>query len=475
MPFNLRKTLFCALLVLSVTAYSQDRSSDYTQPWQIQAYELLQASIPFRTAQTYGQVPAFAEFLKQQFIAGGFPAEDVALLPVMSEGEEVASLVVRYRGDGSLGKKPVLFLAHMDVVPAVADDWDTDPFTLVEEDGFLFGRGVIDDKMGTTIFTTLFLRLKTEGYVPGRDLIVAFTGDEETAVDSVDDLLNNHRDLIDADFAFNLDIAGGVLDDDFKPIGFYLQAAEKNYATFQITTRNRGGHSSKPRPDNAIFDLADAIKAIQNLEFPTRSNEVTREYFRLSADVRGGALGDAMRRFAADPTDAEAASMISENPALAGIVRTTCIPTMLASGHVENALPKSATVTVNCRIFPGVELKAVQAELEKAVANPAVEFFTTSTEEISPASPTRDDVYSAVRVAVENEYPGTPVLPFLSPGATNGSQYRRAGIPTYGSYGLFIREQDDFTHSSNERLAVRSFFAALDHWYIVIKEVSKLN
>jgi carboxypeptidase PM20D1 len=471
----MRTLILLALLALTANAPAQDKSSDYTQPWQVKAHEVLKASIPFRTARSHGQVPALADYLARQFLDGGFAAEDVFVFPVQSDGEDVASLVVRYRGDESLNTKPVLFLAHMDVVDAVAEDWDTNPFELVEKDGFFAGRGVIDDKLGTSIYTALFIRLRNEGYVPGRDLIVAFTGDEETASDTISDLLNNHRDLIDADFAFNLDGGGGVLDENFKPIGFYLKSAEKNYANFQLTARNLGGHSSRPRPDNAIYDLADGIKAIQQLEFPLRSNAITREYFALTADIRGGEVGEAMRQFAADPTNAEAAAIISINPALAGFLRTTCIPTMLTGGHVENALPQSASVNINCRIFPGVGLDEVRAKLQAALGDLDLELTTNSEPEVSPATPIREDVYAAVRKAVENEHPGTPVMPSMSTGISNASTTRRAGIPTYMSYGLFIREQDDFTHGRNERIAVSSFFAALDHWYIVTKEVSKRN
>ncbi len=470
------RTLFLfALLALTTNALSQDKSSDYTQPWEIKAHEVLQQSVSYRSAESYGQVPALAEYLAQQFLNGGFSEDDVFLFPVDNGEEIVASLVVRYRGDGSLNKKPVLFLAHMDVVDAVPEDWDTDPFTLVEKDGFFAGRGVIDDRLGTSIYTALFIRLRNEGYLPGRDLIVAFTGDEETATDTTDDLLKNHRDLIDADFAFNLDGGGGVLDEDFKPIGFYLQSAEKAYANFQLTARNRGGHSSRPRPDNAIYDLAEGIKAIQEVEFPLRSNEVTIEYFARSADIRGGEMGAAMRLFAADPSDADAAAIISTNPSLAGFIRTTCIPTMLTGGHVENALPQSASVTINCRIFPGVTLDEVRTTLEKYLGHLNLELTTSSTARVSPASPNREDVYAAVRKAVENEYPGTPVLPAMSAGISNATTVRTAGIPTYGSYGMFIREQDDFTHGRNERIAVSSFFAALEHWYIVTKEISRRN
>jgi carboxypeptidase PM20D1 len=469
----MRITFLAVLLALSSGASAQDKSSDYTQPWQIKAHELLQASIAFRTAYSYGQVPAFAEFLEQHFLGGGFATEDVHLIQAESEGEQVAALVVRYRGDGSLNKKPVLFLGHMDVVDAVPKDWNTDPFTLTEENGFFAGRGVIDDKLATSILTALFLRLRDDGYVPGRDLIIAFTGDEETATVTVDALLNDHRDLIDAEFAFNLDIPGGILDEDYRPVGFYLQSAEKNYATFRLTTRNLGGHSSKPRPDNAIYELADVIKAIQQLEFPLRYNAITRNYFSSSAANRGGELGEAMLVFAEDPTDAAAAAIISKNPALAGMLRTTCIPTLLDGGHVENALPQSATVTINCRIFPGVGIAEVQAKLEQAVANSKVEFETNSLAELSPPTAPREDVYSAVRKAVDNEYPGTPVIPYMSASATNASEYRQAGIPTFGSYGVFIREKDDFTHGRNERLAVKSFYAAIDHWYIVINEISR--
>jgi len=454
---------------------AQDSSSDYTLPWQVNAYELFKASIPFRSAQSHGQVPAFAEFLAKQFLDVGFPAEDVHLLPMESDGEAVASLVVRYRGNGSLNKKPILFMSHMDVVDAVAEDWDNHPFEFAEDNGYFYGRGVIDNKLGTTILTTTFLRMRSEGFVPGRDLIVAFTGDEETNMYTAESLVTDYRHLVDAEFAFNLDTAGGLLDENDEPVAYYVQAAEKNYATFEISASNRGGHSAWPRADNAIFDIADAIKAIQALQFPARSNSVTREFFRASSALKNDVDSEAMQRFSEDPDDADAVRILSASPTLRGLIRTTCVPTMLGAGHAENALPRSATVTVNCRLFPGIDVDDVQAMLETAVDNPALEFNLTWRPRSAPASPYRKDVFTAIAAAVHDQHPDLQVIPYMESAATDSKSFRRIGIPSYGGYGLFLRGGDSGTHGLNEKVSVRAFYNALNHWYIVINTLAASN
>ena len=468
----MRKTLLIALLACCCASQAQDRSADYTEPWQTQAHGILEASISFRTAQSYGQVPAFAEFLATQFLDGGFLADDVHLLPMVSGGEAVASLVVRYRGNSCPKKKPILFLAHMDVVDAPGQGWLTDPFTLVESNGNFLGRGVLDDKAGTTLLTSTFLRLRKEGFVPTRDLIIAFTGDEESAMETIQTLTAEHMDLISADFAFVADSGLGRLDEDFEPIADYVQVAEKTYATFELTARNAGGHSAWPRADNAIYDLADAIKTIQAFKFPAMSNAGTREFFGASADVMSGPIVDAMRRYSTNPDNAQAQAQLAAVPALDALLRTTCVPTMLSAGHVENALPQSATVTVNCRIFPGVEVDEIEATLRQVVSNPGLIFKSLYASRSAPGTTPSPEIMSALGNVVALQYPGIPVIPLMEPGATDAKYLRLAGIPSYGTIGLFMREQDDLSHTANESIPVLGFYSALEHWYLLIKELA---
>jgi len=447
---------------------AQDSSLDYTEPYQQKALEIYRTLIGYRSAATHGQVPAVARYLAEQFRAGGFHEDDVHVLPLtLPDGEETASLVVRYRGDGSSGEAPILLLAHMDVVDALPEDWELDPFTLIEEGGYFFGRGTFDDKFGVTTLTSTFLRLKAGGFVPRRDLVVAFTGDEETEMLTTRGLVATHRDLTDAEFALNADGGGGVLEADGRPRSFLVQASEKTYVTFELTVTNPGGHSSTPRTDNAIYELAAALKRLEAHRFPARMNDATRSYFEAMSQITGGEVGEAMGRLADDPQDDWAAEILWNEPEQVGITRTTCVATMLRAGHAENALSQSATATVNCRIFPGVEVTEVQDTLQR-VAGDNVRIEVLGEPLASPASPVRDDVMEAVAVGVERIRPGTPIVPYMAPYATDGKWIRRAGIPTYGIMGIFIKDSDQFAHGLNERVSVRAFYDALEFWYTVL-------
>lgn len=452
---------------------AQDRSADYTEPYQTRTLAIYRTLIGFRTAAGHGQVPAAAAFLAEQFRQGGFPAEDVHVLPQASaDGEEVANLVVRYRGDGSSGQRPVLLLAHMDVVDALPEDWELDPFTLTEQGGYFFARGASDDKFGVAQLTGVFLRLKDQGFVPTRDLIVAFTGDEETGMLAAQALVSTHRALTDAEFALNADGGGGVLDADGKAVSYLVQAAEKTYATFELTVTNPGGHSSTPRTDNAIYELGAALARLQAYRFPVMLNDATRAYFAAAGRLAAGEVGEAMRRIAVDPNDAWAAEVLWNEPSEVGITRTTCVATMLRGGHAENALPQSATATVNCRIFPGVEVAEVEATLREVVDNPAVRFRVLGHPVAGPASPIRADVLDALAAGVEHIHPGTPLIPYMAPYGTDGLHIRRGGIPTYGVMGLFMKESDRFEHGLNERVPVRAFFDAMEFWHAVLNRLA---
>ena len=461
------------LACIGARAQTPEQSSYYTAPYQRQALEIYRQSISMRTAAGHEQVPAFAGYLAQQFRHAGFPARDIHVLPfVQPDGEQSAGLVVRYRGDDSLGGKPILLTAHMDVVDALPQDWVRDPFTLTEENGFFFGRGSLDDKFGTTMLTATFLRLKAEGFVPGRDLIIAFTGDEETLMRTTRLLVTEHRELTDAEYAINADAGGGVLSDNGTAISYYVQASEKSYASFELTIRNPGGHSSAPRQDNAIYELARVLGNIEAHKFPVRYNDTTVDYFRQMSAVVPGHEGRAMARFAANPGDPGAAALLSKNPNMTGQLRTTCVATMLRGGHAENALPQSATATVNCRIFPGVSIEHVEAELLRVAANDALEIRALDDPKTSPASPPHQGLMDAISRTLHSRHPGIPVISYQAPYSTDAKEIRAAGIPTYGSNGLFINPKDVFAHGLNERVPVTSFYAGLEHWHTLLQALA---
>ena len=413
------------------------------------------------------KVPEMAAYLADVFRDAGIPSSDIHIVP----HEKTAALVVRYRGDGT-GGKPILLMAHMDVVTAHREDWTRDPFKFIEENGFFFGRGTADNKSGVAALAATFVSLRKEGFVPTRDLIIAFTGDEETAGLTATALVKEHRDLIDAEFAINSDAGGGTISEDGKPVSYAMQTAEKTFASFRLTARNEGGHSSQPRRDNAIFDVMKAVQALQRHSFPVMWNDTTVAAFKANARVTKGPIGEAMRRFARRPGDRRAVAVLAASPFHVGQIRTTCIPTMMQGGHADNALPQSASVTVNCRIFPGVKIDAVKAQLQK-LAGPKIEIAPLeSNYTSSDASPLRQDVVAAITAAVHASYPNVPIVPSMSSGATDGVFYRAAGIPTYGACEMFIKDSDDFSHGLNERNPVDSFRSGLTHWRVLLTTVA---
>ena len=431
------------------------------------ALEIYRKIVSFDTSVEGGQTPAMAAYLADRFRAAGFAEQDVLVVPLAS----TASLAVRYRGDRT-GEAALLLLAHMDVVPARREEWERDPFALIEDDGFFFGRGSSDNKSGVALLTATFLRLRAAGFRPTRDVVLWFSGDEETDGATTMDFLANHRDWLgDVELALNSDAGGGTLAPDGRPTAYTLQTAEKTYADFTLTARNPGGHSSMPRTDNAIFDLADAIERIRGFEFPVMWNDTTIASFRSTGKDVGGDDGAALLRFAQNPGDEAAAATLSRNPVYVGQVRTTCVPTMLAGGHAPNALPQTATTTVNCRIFPGVAPAAVQAELQR-LAGQAIAVEPLGDVHFSDASPLRDDVVGAVTAAVRARYAGMTITPAMEVGATDGLFFRAAGIPTYGVSELFIRDEDLFMHGLNERNPVASFYAGLTHWRMLIEALA---
>ncbi len=437
-------------------------------PFQDKAAELLRKSVSMRTAAGFGQVPVMAKWLANEFRSGGFSENDITLIPV----EDTAALVVRYRGDGSSGRKPILLSAHMDVVDALPEDWERDPFTLIEENGFYYGRGTSDDKFSVSVLTATFLRLKKEGFVPGRDIILALSGDEETLMLTAQALVDKHRDLIDAEYVLVADGGGGVLDESGNPVSFMIDSAEKTYASFEVKATNPGGHSSVPRKDNAIKDLMHALNNIFEYEFPVAYSDITLGYFAEIAPMTGGELGAAMKRFSENPTDSEAVKVLRSYPEYVGSTGTTCIPTMLKGGHADNALPQSASAIVNCRIFPGEGVEKTLNTLKQVAANDSLQWSKFDAQKESPASPVNQEVFTAVKRSLHDTFPLLPVIPHMASGASDAMHFRAAGIPGYTFTGIFMKPSDEFAHGLNERVPVATLPVALNMWYSVLKELS---
>ncbi|HEY0112420.1 MAG TPA: M20/M25/M40 family metallo-hydrolase [Allosphingosinicella sp.] len=430
-------------------------------PHEAQARSIYEKIVSFRTAKGHGQVPAMAAYLAEQFRAGGVPAEDIITIP---HGETVAMLV-RIPGRDQRAKpapQPILFSGHMDVVDARPEDWERDPFKLIEENGYFFGRGTGDNKAGIAAMASTILRLKASGKQPRYTLVFAFIGDEETTMDTTR-LVAKHDWVMNARYAINTDAGGGDLSEEGKPVMYGVQGAEKTFASYKLTVRNPGGHSSRPRSDNAIYELSEALLRIRSHRFPVMSNAVTRNFFAELGKVLPGETGEAARRFGADPADEGAAEVIRRDPGMGAVLGTTCVTTMLEAGHAENALPQRASAIVNCRIFPGVTVDSVKATLAEVVGNPKLEIETQGSPEASPISDPRPDVMAAIARSVRKRYPGIPVVPYQESGGTDGKVYRAAGIPTWASSGIFMKDSDMFFHGLNERVPVKAFYEGLEH------------
>ncbi len=461
----MKLSLLLAALLLPVLALAQQ---DSTTDHAAKTLDIYRTIVGMDTSKTMGNTPAMARYLADELLAAGFLPGNVEVIPV----DNTAALVARYRGNGSSGKKPILFLAHMDVVEANAADWVRPPFELTEDETNFYGRGTEDNKFGVAQLTSTFIRLKLEGFVPNRDLILVFTGDEESDMVTTRMLAYERPDLAEAEFALNSDAGGGDLNAAGEAILYNIQAAEKTYATWDLTVHNPGGHSSRPRPDNAIYDLADVIKRIQAYRFPVRYNDMTRAYFEETGNQLGGELGDAMLRFARNPEDQGAADRLAIESSYVGTTRTTCVVTMLQAGHAENALPQSATATVNCRIFPGVSVSEVEQALREVAGNDQVEFMILDDPTESPVSELREDVANAVGMAVHARYPDVKLIPIMESGGTDGMYFRKAGVPTWGVSATFMQPDEKYAHGLDERVPVKAFYDALDHWSIIIRELA---
>ncbi|MCY7398848.1 MAG: M20/M25/M40 family metallo-hydrolase [Sphingomonas bacterium] len=425
------------------------------------------------------RVPEMAKYVADQFTAAGFPAADVRVMPYhtgsATTGEDdTAALIVRWRAAGTPKAKPILLMGHMDVVEAKREDSTTDPFVLTEKDNYYYGRGTIDMKDGIVGITRAMIDLKTAGFKPKRDIVVLFTGDEETNGIGADKGAHEWLELLGKpEYGLNADGGGGGFTADGSPVGFIMQTAEKTFAGYTLTVRNRGGHSSKPRKDNAIYSLAHALDKIESYRFTPMLSETTRAYFGARAKMEKGPLGDAMRKWLANPEDGAAADVIEASESEVGLTRTRCVATRLFAGHADNALPQLATAMINCRIFPGVDPNAVQGELTRIVADPEVMVSRNDKYVASLTSPLRADVTGAYTRAVQALHPGMQVFPEMSTGASDARPFRVAGIPIYGTNGGWVVVPVDYrAHGKDERLPVKSLDDTVVHWRLMLTELA---
>jgi acetylornithine deacetylase/succinyl-diaminopimelate desuccinylase-like protein len=469
-----RATLACLVAVLPLGA--QARPAVYTpgrlNQDQQRLREIYEELIEINTSVTTGNITTAAVAMAKRFSEAGVPEADIF---VGGPRPEKHNVVVRLRGKaGPNAGKPILLLAHLDVVEALKADWspDLDPFTLNERDGYYYGRGTADDKAMAAIFVANVFRMKREGWVPDRDLIIALTADEESGpANGVDWLVRNHRDKVDAGLVINE--GGGGVHQGGKPLFNGIQTTEKVTTNFTLRVTNRGGHSSVPRDDNAITQLADALARVARYGFPVHLNETTREFFTRSADLEAPAIGRAMRAIVANPDDPAALRVLAADPRYNALLRTSCVATMLNGGHASNALPQLAEANVNCRVYPTETAEQVRDSLARVIADTNVKVIIRSQRPPSPSTPLMPEVMEPVRRITREMWGDIPVIPTMSTGATDSRFFRTLGIPAFGVSGLFSDPSVDArAHGRDERMRVQSLYEGQEFLWRLTKALA---
>ena len=469
-PMKRHLTGFAAALALLAPLVPAAQPAPRAYPAaEAQALDLTKETVALRSVQGDGNRTAeVAQAFRRALVAGGWAESDIDIVPV----DDTAYLVATWPGsDPSLG--PVVISAHMDVVEARPEDWERDPFTPVIENGYIFGRGASDTKFEASLAVASLIELRRQGFRPKRSIVVAYSGDEETTMKTSKLIAERLRN---AHIVLNVDGASGLAAEDTgAPLYWTWQGAEKTYIDFRLEVTNPGGHSSAPRPDNAIAQLAQALGRIAVYRFTPEINDITRAYFeQVSAIQPDAALAAAMKAFAADPTDAEAIAVLRDDLIMNGVIGTTCVPTMVEGGHAPNALPQRATAIVNCRVFPGHDNAEIQAELERVAATPEVTFtdVTGDTSTASPPSPLRPEFVAAFEKAVRAAWGDVPVYPAQSSGASDSMWYRALGVPSYGASASFIKETDEFSHGLNERMPLSNIRPGITYYLTVLKDLA---
>ena len=466
MPRNISRKF--SSILLSTMLVATGAAADGLSPQQQLTHDIYQELVEINTVTATGDTAKAAEAMAARLRSGGFAEADVhAFSPAPKKG----NLVARLHGSGA--RKPILLVAHLDVVPANREDWSVDPFKLIEKDGYFYGRGTGDDKYMAAAFVANLIRYKREGYKPDRDIILALETDEEILDRDglgIQWLIKNHRDLIDAEFALNE--GGGVGLKDGKAIRNSLQASEKVSVIYQLEVKNRGGHSAVPMKDNAIYRLSEGLARLSKFGFPLSLNETTRAYFERIAQSESGQNAADIRAVLSDPADASAEGRLSANPGYNAQLRTTCVATMLEAGQAVNALPQLAVAKVNCRIMPGEAVDSVKATLERVLADDQIK--VTQLEQTAPSapSPLNGEVLGSIEKLSHEFWPTAVVLPIMSAGATDGSYLRNAGIPTYGHSGMAGDVNDSRIHGNDERVLIKSFYEGQEYLYRLVKMLS---
>ncbi|HEY6546762.1 MAG TPA: M20/M25/M40 family metallo-hydrolase [Vicinamibacteria bacterium] len=455
-----------AVVLLTLGLASAQGAAPPLSPEARLGREIFEELVNIDTTDSVGDNTAAAEAVARRLRAAGFPASDVQVLaPRAKKG----NLVARLRGTGA--RRPLLLLAHLDVVEARREDWSFDPFVFREEGGFFYGRGTSDDKAMAAQLTANLIRYRQEGFRPDRDLILALTADEEGGdSNGVAFLLEKHRSLIDAELGLNEGGGGGIRNG--RRLGLSVQASEKVFQSFRLEVKNPGGHSSLPVPENAIYRLAAGLTRLAPHKFPVRLNEVTRAFFSRTAETLGGAEAAAMRGVLAEPPQAAAVEVLSRQPYFNSLMRTTCVATQLAGGHAENALPQMARAVVNCRMLPDESPLTVQKTIVEVLADPQIEVTPVAPAKPSPPSPLTPAVLGPIERLTAEMWPGVPVVPVMSTGATDSLYLRGAGIPAYGVDGMFMDMDDVRAHGRDERVPVDSFYEGQEYLYRLVKALS---
>jgi acetylornithine deacetylase/succinyl-diaminopimelate desuccinylase-like protein len=463
--------LIAAILLGSLScaqALSCAYAAEMRTPEQQAFIEIYRELVEINTTDSVGDTVRAADAMAARLRDGGIPAQDIQ---VLSSGPRKGNLVARLRGTGA--RRPLLLLAHLDVVEAKREDWDFDPFKLQEVDGYFRGRGAIDDKAMASIFVANMISYAKEGLRPDRDIILALTADEELSDsphDGVHWLLQHHRDLIDAELALN-EGGGGALRNG-RPFRLSVQLAEKVYQTYLLEVTDRGGHSAAPRRDNPIYRLADGLRAIAQFDFPPRLNAVTRAYFERMALTETPAMADAIKALLAGRTDADALAPLTARPDYNAQIRTTCVATMLEAGHAENALPQTARATVNCRVLPDEAVEEVARTLVRVIADEKVAVIAKGTAVLSPPSAINPEVMQTITQLSNEMWPGVPLNAAMSGGYTDSRWLRNAGIPAYGVSGLFTDPGNNGVHGRNEQVGAKELLDSKEFLYRLVKRLA---
>lgn len=469
---HIRVLLLLAVLVVlfgpSVSVSAQTLSAQ-----QQLAHDIYKEVVEINTvtATAAGDTGKAADAMAARLRAAGFPESDVQVFkPAPGKG----NLVARLHGSGA--RKPILLLAHLDVVEARRDDWSSDPFKLLEKDGYFYGRGTSDDKFMVSAFVSNLIRYRQEGFKPDRDIIVALETDEEITQPfpvGIEWLIKNHRDLIDAEFALNE--GGDVGLRNGKALRNSVQTSEKVFVDYVLQVKNPGGHSSAPSKDNAIYHLAGGLTRLAQFDFPIQLNETTRTWLEEAAALEDKQIGADMRSVASGHPDPASVARLSAMPVYNAQLRTTCVATLLEGGHADNALPQRAQATVNCRVLPGESIDEVQKTLLRVLDDDQISVTPAFAPVQSSPSPLTPEIMSAVKQVTAQFWPGIPVIPVMSAGATDGTFLRNAGIPTYGTSGLASDIDDVREHGKDERVLIKSFYAGQEYLYRLVKLLASEN